>query len=91
MKGNNGIICKTIAMKASEAFLRTTEIFKLKTTTIARLSGVAPSTVSDFKHGRRDVQISTLQQITLGMPVEARTYFYTMLMQEQESKEAIAA
>jgi predicted transcriptional regulator len=77
-------------MKASEAFDRTLQIFDLKPTAIARTAGVSASVVSDFKNGRRDVQISTLQQIAAGLPPEARTYFYTMLMQT-EGKEPIAA
>jgi transcriptional regulator with XRE-family HTH domain len=68
-------------MDAATAFNLTIELFKLKPSEIAQKSGIAASTISDFRHGNRDIRTSTLQTLVSEFPQEARTYFYWVLSQ----------
>jgi predicted transcriptional regulator len=83
-------------MDAATAFNLTIKLFELKPSEIAHKSGIAPSTISDFRHGNRDLRIKTMQKLVSEFPPQAKMYFYSLISADESSdggsvvKEAIA-
>jgi transcriptional regulator with XRE-family HTH domain len=66
-------------MEASEAFNLTLSTFDIKPSDLAKGTGIAESTISSFRHGNRDLRISSLQKLAAAFPIPAKMYFYSLL------------
>lgn len=73
-------------MDAAEAFNLTVKAFDLKPVELAKVSGIALSTISDFRHGNRDLRVSSMQKLASGFPPHARMYFYSLLSEQPKSE-----
>ena len=71
-------------MDAATAFNLTIELFKLKPSEISQKTGIAASTISDFRHGNRDLRTSTMQKLVSEFPPQAKMYFYSMLSADSD-------
>lgn len=69
-------------MEASEAFNLTVSTFDIRPSDLAKATGIAESTISSFRHGNRDLRISSMQKLAAAFPISAKMYFYSLLSSE---------
>ncbi len=65
-------------MRFSEAFQETMFRFKLKGTDLAEQSGLTPTQISDFRHGK-NLRIDSVEKLLDAMPKDARIYMLRLV------------
>lgn len=68
-------------MRFSEAFQETMFRFKLKGTDLAEQSGLTPTQISDFRHGK-NLRIDSVEKLLDAMPKDARLYMLGLVANE---------
>ena len=66
-------------MDFRQAIKETMFRFNIKGVDLADKAGVKRTQISAFRTGKRDLYVSTLEQILNAMPREAQAYFYELL------------
>jgi len=62
-------------MKEYEAFDQTLKKFDVRASELARETGVSERQISQFRHGKSDLNCSTLFILLRALPAEAKEYF----------------
>ena len=52
---------------------------------LAKASGLSPNRISDFRSGKHDITLGSLQKILVALPAPARFYFLGLLVASAES------
>ena len=60
----------------SEAFSQTLTEFKITAKELAIKTGVKEATISEFRTGKSEARITTVEVLINALPEEARNYFY---------------
>lgn len=66
-------------MNYRQALRETMFRFDLKVVELSKQSGVKSTQLSAFRTGKRDLYVTTLEQIVNSMPAQAQAYFYELL------------
>jgi len=67
-------------MLYQEAFNQTIEHFRLSARDIASKAGMHESSVSNFRTGRKDLNLETWERLMSALPEEARQYIYLKVL-----------
>lgn len=70
-----------IKMNYREALNKTFEAFDIKASDIAKRSGLGENQISNYRNGKSDLYSENLQLIINTLPIEAKMYFYGLLLQ----------
>ena len=68
-------------MNYQEALNKTIEVFAIKASDISKCSGIGANQISNYRHGKSDLNSNNLQLIIDSLPIEAKMYFYGILLQ----------
>lgn len=58
----------------TEAFNQTLEEYKISGTNLSQISGVRLATISDFRNGKIDPKMSTLESLIEALPSDAKNF-----------------
>lgn len=67
-------------MNYSKALRETIYRYNLKGAVIAQKAGISNAQLSEFKKGKCDINVRTLEQIVNALPSDAQIYFYQLLL-----------
>lgn len=68
-------------MNYRQALNLTIEEFKLTGVQIARHSGIGENQISNYRTGKRDLTVASLECIISSLPIEAKLFFYSLVLQ----------
>lgn len=68
-------------MNYREALNKTFEAFDIKASDISKKSGIGENQISNYRKGKSDLYAENLQLIINSLPIEAKMYFYGLLLQ----------
>ncbi|MEM7555207.1 MAG: helix-turn-helix transcriptional regulator [Cyanobacteria bacterium P01_A01_bin.84] len=67
-------------MNFNQAFDTTLKEFKINAKQLAEKSGITPQSISDFRRGKKNIQTDSLEKLLEFLPIEARIYFFSLLL-----------
>lgn len=74
-------------MNTREALNESFEVFNLKASEVADRAGISPEIISRFRHGK-GITVDTLDKIIQALPSQAKAYFCSALILQNETKNA---
>lgn len=78
-------------MNFNQAFDNTLKEFKINAKQLAQKSGIAPQSISEFRREKKNIQTDSLERLLEFLPIEARIYFFSLLLGEKISAELLIA
>ena len=78
-------------MNFNQAFNSTLKKFGVSAKQLAERSGVTPQSISEFRRGKKTIQTDSLEKLLEYLPIEARMYFFSLLLGEEISAEHLVA
>lgn len=77
-------------MRFYETLHQTIEKFNLSAKAICQKSNVRENALSQFRHGKRDLQVDSLERIFYALPPEAKNYFLLQLVFQDMDQHGVA-
>ncbi|WP_414623821.1 helix-turn-helix domain-containing protein [Calothrix sp. CCY 0018] len=69
-------------MNFNQAFDMTLKRFEISAKQLAKQSGVTPQSISEFRRGKKSIQTDSLERLLEFLPIEAKVYFFNLLLGE---------
>lgn len=74
-----------VQLNAGHLLSDTLHKFGITQADLAKASGIPPNRISDFRMGKHDITLGSLQKILVALPAPARFYFLGLLVDSAES------
>lgn len=78
-------------MKFSNAFDDAIKKFRISAKHLSEQSGIFPQSISEFRRNKKSIQVDSLEKLLEYLPIEARMYFFSLLLGEGISAERLIA